>query len=453
MKKTLSLFTILAVFAAFTTAHAQQSVKQLTIKEAIDIALKNNFQIKQAQNNLARAKYQEKAAFYDFFPDLNASLSYNQTRGTQFNQFNLTFDDQFVENASGSIRTSVNIFDGFRNINTLRASQNSVISQEEQLERAKEDLIFNVATQYLTILLDKQLLKIAKENLGAQLKQLEQVRAQVEVGSRPVADQYNQESVVAQNELAVIQRENTLNNDKLRLVRFLQVDPMQEYEFVTPEIVDNVDFKSYSVSDLVNKALNTRRDLKAQQASINAAYYSYKASIAGHYPSLNFSAGYATNYAYIEIGGVAVPRPSFSDQFWDQNVNNFIGLSLQIPIFNRFAIQNQIEGAKVQYKNAQLQLDNLKLGVIQEVRQAYADYISFRAQLESADKALISARKALETQQERYNIGASTLIELTQANAQFVEASSNRAQALFRVIFQQQLIEYYVGKINPDFTF
>jgi outer membrane protein len=125
---------------------------------------------------------------------------------------------------------------------------------------------------------------------------------------------------------------------------------------------------------------------------------------------------------------------------------------MQIPIFNRFSIHNQIQSAKVQYKNAQLQLENLKLGVVQEVKQAYTDYVSFAKQFEASEKALVFATKSLETQQERYNIGSSTLIELAQANAQFVEASSNRAQALFRLIFQEQLINYFVGKINPDFT-
>lgn len=455
MKKLTLIIALCFAVLNSTSSFAQQStsLQKITLKQAIDLALKNNFQIKQAQNNLERSKYAEKSALFDLFPDLNASLNYSQTRGTQFNQFANppSFQDQFVENASGNIRTSVTLFDGLRNINALRASQKTVISQQEQLNRAKEDLIFNVATQFLTILLDRQLLDIANQNLVSQNKQLEQVKAQVQVGSRPVADLYNQESILAQNELSVIQRENTLTNDKLRLVRSLQVDPSLEYEFITPEFNDQFNYKEYSVNELVSNALSLRSDLKAQNASIEAAYLNYKISTGAHYPTLSFSAGYSTNYAFVEVGGISANRPSFSDQFFDQNINNNLGFSLQIPIFNRFSIQNNVQAAKVQYKNAQLQLDNLKLGVAQEVRQAYSDYLSYAKQLESSDKALLSAKKAQETQQERYKIGSSTLIELTQSNALFVEASSNRAQALFRLIFQEQLINYYVGKISADF--
>lgn len=443
------LFTL---FSSATTAQSSPTAETLTLEKAINIALKNNFQIQQAENNLERAQTQEQSSFWDFFPDLNANLNYSQTRGTQFNQFTQTFSDQFLENASGSIRTSVNIFDGFRNINNLRSSKESVIAQKEQLTRAKEDLIFNVASQFLAILLDQQLIEIAEQNLASQKKQLEQVIAQVEVGSRPVADQYNQESLVAQNEFNVIQRQNTLANDQLRLVRSLQLDPLKEYEFERPELSEVIDFKEYSVNELVSSALKNRSDLRAQEASIKSANYAYKSAFSGHYPSLNFSAGYASNYAYIEVGGIEIPRSSFYDQFFNENVNNFLQVSIQIPIFNRFNIHNQIQSAKVQYKNAQLQLENLKLGVVQEVKQAYTDYVSFAKQFDASEKALVFATKSLETQQERYNIGSSTLIELAQANAQFVEASSNRAQALFRLIFQEQLINYFVGKINPDFT-
>jgi len=452
LKKLLIVTLLIGLNSLSNTSKAQTSSETITIQKAMEIALKNNFQIQQAENNLERAKYAEKSSFYDFFPDLNASVNYSQTRGTQFNQFAGSFADQFLENASGSIRTSINIFDGFSNIQNLRSAQSSVLAQKEQLTRAKEDLMFNVATQFLAILLDQQLIDIAKNNLASQRKQLEQVNAQVEVGSRPVADQYNQESLVAQNELNLIQRQNTLSNDQLRLIRSLQLDPLKDYNFITPDLSGAVNFNDYSVTELVTEAMKNRSDLRAQEATINSAYYTYKSSFAGHYPSLNLSAGYSTNYAYIEVDGIEIPRSTFNDQFFSENVNNFIQLSLQIPIFNRFSVQNQVTSAKIQYKNAQLQFDNIKLGVVQEVRQAYTDYLSFTKQLQASEKALVFAKKSLETQQERYNIGASTLIELAQANAQFVEASSNRAQSQFRLIFQEQLINYFVGKINPDFT-
>jgi outer membrane protein len=143
----------------------------------------------------------------------------------------------------------------------------------------------------------------------------------------------------------------------------------------------------------------------------------------------------------------------FGRQFFNKNVNKYLGFNIQIPLFNRYNTRYNIESSKINYKNAKLNLENTRLQVIQEIRQAYSDYYNYAQQLKSTEKALQAAKKAYETQQERYKVGAGTLIELTQANAQFVQASSNHVQALYRLIFQEQLLNYYTGKLNPNMKF
>ena len=103
---------------------------------------------------------------------------------------------------------------------------------------------------------------------------------------------------------------------------------------------------------------------------------------------------------------------------------------------------------RVQLKNARLNLENTKLTVTQEVTQAHNDFIAYSKQLESSEKALIASQKALETQQERYNVGASTFIELSQAQANYVSAKSDFTQAQYNLIFQQKLLDYYIGKLT-----
>lgn len=427
----------------------------------MEIALKNNFQIQQAENNLEVSEANVFASKMNLFtPDLNGNLRFGQTQGRQFNNVTGTIIDQITTSSSGGINASFTLFDGFRNINTLRNANSNKVSQQERLKRAKEDLIFNVASQYLAILLDNQLLSISKENLLSSNAQLNLIKAQVEVGSRPVADLYNQESIVSNNELTILQRENTLNNDKLRLIRILQIDPTKDYQFEIPQISSVSSIKQLDFNDLLSKAINNRSDLKAQVALIESNRLNYKSSIGQHYPTISLSAGLNTNYndRFIEPifdannTVIGTQKVAFGDQFFDRNRNLSFSLNIQIPIYNQFSVRNSVVRSKISYKNSVLDLDNQKLAVIQEVRQAYNDYLSFAKQLEAAEKTLTFAKKSLETQQERYNIGASTLIELAQANAQFVEASSNRAQSQFRLIFQEQLINYYVGKINPDFT-
>jgi outer membrane protein len=94
-------------------------------------------------------------------------------------------------------------------------------------------------------------------------------------------------------------------------------------------------------------------------------------------------------------------------------------------------------------------MENLQQGIALEVRQAYLDYQTAVKRLEVTEVQVRAAQQALEVEQERYDVGASTLVELTQARASFTDASSQRVQAIFQFHFQHRLIEYYQGTLDP----
>lgn len=435
---------LLTIFLAMSLSLQAQEVEKITLQEAIEISLKNNYQLKQAKNNVDLAEERELSAKGDFLPSLNGSLNANRREGSQFIPGTDNFVNTVSRSISGSVSMGLPIFAGFENINNLRSSQYSKRSEEENLQRVRETVIFQTASNYLQVILNKELLEIDRENLAASQQTLEQVKAQVEVGSRPTVDLYNQEATVANNELQVVNSENALNASKLQLIRQLQVDPLQQYEFATPEVdPQNVNTRDYSLRQLVNTAMENRSDLRSDQLNIQSLEHRLSVAKASLYPSLSLNAQISSDYSdRVDF--------SFSDQFYDQNVVKFVGLSLNIPIFNNFTRRANIQTQLVTYKNAKLNLENTELQVVQDVNQAYNDYQSYVKQLESSRKALTAAEKTYETQQERYQVGAGTLIELSDANAQFVQAQANTTQALFRVIFQQKLLDYYIGRLDQD---
>lgn len=423
-----------------------QDVKQITLEEAINIALENNYQLKQARNNLDFAEYQELSEKADYLPSVSGGLDGARRAGSQFIPGTDNFVNTVSRGISGSLNLNVPIFAGFENLNSLKSSQYNTRSEEENLQRVRETVIFQTASNYLQVILDRQLLEIDQQNLEASMQTLEQVKAQVEVGSRPTVDLYNQEATVANNELQVVNSENALNASKLQLIRQLQVDPLGNYEFATPEVsAENMNNQDYNLNQLVNTALNNRSDLMSDQLAIQSLEYQLNVAKSSLYPSLSMSASISSDYSDQQDF-------SFNDQFFDQNVVKFIGLSLDIPIFSNLNRRTNVQSQKVNLKNARLNLENTELQVVQDVNQAYNDYQSYMKQLESSQKALTAAEKSYETQQERYQVGAGTLIELSDANAQYVQARANRAQALFRVIFQQKLLDYYIGQLNEDIS-
>ncbi len=452
------IILVIVIGIVSTTLYAQSAdIRIITIDQAISIALENNYSLKQAKNELDLAEdliFSEKA---DFLPSVSASMNGSRTTGQQFifERFNENLDpfvDVSSQSISGGMNASINLFNGFNNILTLKSSQSNKESRAQQYERAKESVIFNTASRYLQVLLDKELLAIAEQNLETSTTQLNQVQAQVELGARPMVDLFNQEAQVANDELVVTQRENTLSLNSLLLVRQLEIDPLGSYDFIVPDLtLNDLPWMDINIRSLVSEALSTRSDILSAEATILSLKYQMQITKNSLLPSLRASAGVSSRYSdQYSIGGNEV---SFSDQFFDQQVNRSLGLSFSLPLFNNWNRIYSIQSAEVQLKNAELNLDNSKMQVIQEVSQAYNDYSSYVKQLDASEKSLIASERAFQTQQERYNLGASTLIELTQAQSAFVSAQSSYTQALYNLIFQEKLLDFYLGKLKGDNIF
>ncbi len=447
------LLAVLFLFSFNTLAFAQQ-VETITLDEAVDIALENNFRLAVEENFLELADDRITGEKADYFPSLNANFNARRSVGNQFIPGTSEFTQDAFRSFSGSLGSSIVLFSGFANIRSLRNAQYAKRSQAQNVEWTRETIIFQTATRFLQVLLNRELLEIAQENLDASIQTLEQVEIQTDVGSRPIVDLYNQQAAVANNRLLVTNRENELELSRLALVRTLQIDPLQNYRFVIPDVnIEAVAMREYNLPQLVAVALENRSDLQSAEYNIQALKYQLGVARSRYYPTLSFGGSISSRYIPDFVNRFTGESLSFSEQFFDFQISRGFGFSLSIPIFNNLSIRTNVQAAKINYQNAQLNLEDTRLQVIQEVKQAYADYQAILERLQATQVALRAAQKAYEAEQARYEVGAGTLIQLTQANANFVEAQANRAQAVFNFIFQEKLLSYYLGKLDSNISF
>ncbi len=450
MKNSLLILSFLLLLPALAFGQTQS----LTLEEAIETALENNYQLKQADMNLNLADTRIWSARADFLPNLNASLSGDRNTGVQFIEEDATFEDRTSYRMSGNLSTNVTVFNGFSNIANLRQSQIDREAEERDLERLRETIIFDTASRYLQVVLDKELLKISESSLEASESQLSQVEAQVEVGSRPTVDLYNQESTVANDELSVIQNENALEVSIARLIRIMQDPAITDIEVSMPD-TDELSLipLELNIEEMIDAALESRNDFIAQEKQIESNEQSRRIARAELLPTLSMNASIGSSFSDQTVDPTTGDQTPFTDQFFDQRITRGVGFSLSIPIFNRWNTRTSIQQAEVQLRNSELELDNIRFQISEEVRQAYNDYVAISKELESTEKALIAAERAFETEQQRYEIGSTTLIELNQANANYVQAQSNRVQAVYNFIFQEQLLDYYIGQLGSSISF
>ena len=190
------------------------------------------------------------------------------------------------------------------------------------------------------------------------------------------------------------------------------------------------------------KALIAAMLAAAQESRVGAAEQDVRAASASKWPAISLSAGYNSGVSSASDG-------SFLDQL-NQRRGGSIGIGVSIPLFDRGSTQLATERAQIQVANAKLALETQRQQVALEVRRAFLEYQAAQQQLAAAQAQQRAAELAVSTTQQRYQVGAATLVELTQARATQVQASSALVNARYALVFQQALMRYYTGELDPQ---
>lgn len=441
---------MLALAGMLLLPQAASAQTVITYEDAVRIALDQNVALRRAQNSLelqATSLSQARAAR---LPNLNFSTSTGRNWGLQFDLTTGRLETSSSDRFSLSASSGVTLFDGFAMGANVDQAEAALEAQEFSLENSKQATVLAVGSEYLQVFLDQQQIRIQEENLAAQQQQLERIVEFVRVGQRPISDQYVQEVQVANAEASLLTAQRSLQLSESRLINTLQLDPLESWIFQAPSPDDiELTLRSYNPDELLRTAYAQRQDLKASEFLITAAEAGITVAKSSRLPRVSLSAGASTSYSSFGRDPLTGQTASFDDQLADNRSRN-IGLNLSLPIFNRFQTRNSVERAQVQLSNARLDLENIRQSIALDVRQAYLDYQTAVKRLEVTEKQVQSARQALEVEQARYDVASSTLVELTQARASFVDAESQRLSAIAQFYFQQTLIEFYLGALSAD---
>jgi outer membrane protein len=433
-----------AMVIGVSNVHAQ-TVQQVSFDEISRIALDRSTALRSSSSQLELQAVNVRAERADFLPNLNLSATPSVNFGFSFDQTSLQLVNETTWFASYGASSSINIFRGFGDVASLKQAQQSYAAADFRHERVKEDVIQQAILNYLQVIQDKEQVKIQEENVESERQLLARIEEFTRVGTRPISDLYQQQANLANAELALLNAERDAQISKARLIGQLKLNPLGDYEFDAPGTDEvELDPVTYDLRDLIQTAFENRADLAAGRRSIDASRQGVRASQAAYWPEINLSGGYGSSYSSAD----PLDR-SFSAQL-DEKRSGDIRLGLSIPIFNRFDTQYRVEAARVQRRNAELDYEDLEQTVALEVRQAVLDYQTAVKQLEVTERQLRFAEQALEAEQERYNVGASTLVDLSQARAQYVSAASNRSNAIYNYLARTRLIDYFVGRIDPS---
>ena len=423
--------------------------RELSLDEAIRIALQKNSGLISNENELLRSESSLNAAYGKFLPDLSAygNFDWNRTeesgRTTAINGINFYFPPSTTESRSYGVGAGSNIvlFDGLSNFANLSRSKNNIEAVKLSIEQKKQEVVFQTINLYYSIVQADQLLKVSDEDVKQQQKNLETIEERNRLGSVTKADVYQQQVQLGNAELQVIQQKNTLETAKSNLLYYLGLDVLEDYKYSSTltnrevNILDtdvNTDFNT--IDGLVKEALQNRKDYLAQKLNLDSYYNNITMARSGHLPRLTGSIGY--NSFANSIGNI-----------FDSH-NYSAGLTLSIPIFSGFSVNNQVQSAEVDAMNYELQVHDSERLIKQNLQKSFLD-------LEAAKKALLvtaknvkAAEENLKIEQEKYNLGSGKLLDVLIANTSYQNAQTNYINAQFNYIRLSDELKYNLGVLN-----
>lgn len=354
----------------------------ITFEDAVQIALRKNITLAQAQNAVTSDAASVRGAKLSFLPNLQLSTSGAQSYDRNFSETTGNVLNHNTHSLNAGISSSVTLFNGMQNVATLHAAEKNQDASTLDLTRAKQTTVCTVASNYLSIITAQEQLKVQQQNLASLQAQENQIRKLVDAGARAISDLYSQQASTAAARLAVVNAQHDLELGKVDLVQTLNLDPKVTYDFVAPAVSDSTGVK-YDLDSLTARAYAQRADLAAENARVDASAQGVKAANAGWWPTVSLSAGY--NSAYSTATGL----PFFNQL--DQARGGSIAIGVSIPIFDRGQTSVAAQKAKVQEDNAKLALDAQRQEVAVEVKRAYLNFQSAGEQLAAAQAQLAAS--------------------------------------------------------------
>ena len=428
--------TIIALAMAVDSVAVPDLSHPWTLAECTDWALEHNLSVVQQEMSRQNSEIDLNTAKWSLAPSVQASASENWSFGRGLGGDN-TYASGNSSTTGFSIGGGMNLFDGLATPNRIVQARLNLDAATADLEKARDDIRVSVAQAYVQILYNYEILDVARQQITIDSLQVARLEGLLRAGKASSAELSQQKASLAQSQVTLVQAENNLRVALLDLAQLLEFPVWEGFEVVRPEVqVD--DFYLGTPDDIYDQACGLRPAVRAEQLRLDASDKTIAIAKASYMPSLSLNAGLGTNY-YSNYGGKG---------FWDQmndNFSQYIGLSLNIPIFNKFSTRNQVRSAELNRAAQQVRLRQVQQQLYKEIQQAWNGAIAARAKYDASLMAASAAQDSFELVQAKYENGKSTITEFNESRTQMLKTRSDAIQATYEYVFQTRLVNFYRG--------
>lgn len=410
----------------------------LNFEKCLEIAYKNNLNIKNALISEEIAQYQLKGAYAILLPNITGSVSNNYSWGRGIDPNTNTYVNQEFKSYSGGLSAGFNLFSGFQNINSIKLAKQELETNKSIIQKIKNEITIQIATKYTNILYLKEIIKSNEEQIKSTQKQLELNLSKFEVGYIPESDIFKIKSQLANEQLTLINNQNLLSVNELDLKQLLNL-PYNDTIILEPikdKLFSKLNINSNDES-IISNAINQNPEFNLSIINQKKSKINLALSRVPLYPSINASFG--INSAFSNNNTMF----NFNEQI-NNNLAKSLSLSLSIPIFNQFQNRIKVKENKLNFQKSFIDTDIEKNRLSKVVIQAINDANASFSKYESSLSALEFSEKSYQADLLKLELGKISTNEFINTKNIYINNQAELIRSKYELVFNQSLVKFYL---------
>jgi outer membrane protein len=425
------LLLLVPAIAAAQTGSAPQA-RPITLAEAVKLAQQNAPSAVQARGAIDQSEGQVRSTWGDFIPTLSISTGASKQNGQTLNTQQQIVSYSSPWSYSRGLSANLTLFDAGNRMYNLSAARANVASAEANERRTKYQVALDVSTQYFNVLASRENLAAAQAALDLAQEQLKSANARVAAGAATKSDSLRSVVSVGNAQVSVLTAENDLQNANAALTRLVATPFL-----VTAMPADSLRMDSFAAdSNALAQTLETAPTVRSAEASLNAARASLKSSHTPYFPTISM------NY------GISGSNRSDSFDPWNGLYphSNTLRFSFSYTLFNGFNREQTVTSARVAQRNAEASLRDAKLVAQQQLIQYLGTLRLAQERIQIQDASVAAAQEDVRVQQQRYALGATTLLDLLTSQSSLTSARYSLIRARYDARVAKANIELLIGR-------
>ena len=475
MKNTIKFTAALAFLLLSLMAGAQEV---WSLERCVRYAQENNLTIKQAVANVKTSVLSERQAKTARLPNISASFNAGEQFGYTIDPTTNSFSTQATGFNSVGLNASIALFQGGQIHHAVKQSGWDRRAAEADAEQSINNISLQVASAYLNILLFEEQAQNANRRVALSQQQLSVTQKMIDAGTVPMVDKYNIEAQIARDQQSAVLSQNNIDLAYLNLKQLLQLEPDFDLRIEKPlvPVPEDAAPEALTLSPVYQTALGTQPSIRAADHRVESAREGIYIAKSAYYPSVGFGVNLNSNFStafkapegvdvfpyivpvlidgesrILEVPGqeISVPRNIRQVPYFDQMNRNFgqsVGLNISIPIYQNGRTRLSVERANLSLLNAQLQQNQTRQTLKNDIQTAIANARAADKQYEAAQRTLNSTTLAYDNMEKRYTVGAVNAFDLTTAKNNRDNAENDMVVAKYDYLFKLKILDFYLGK-------